>query len=63
MNFALGIEEVTPEKREYAQREFPGTGILDFALGIDEVTTKKRFYGFVALPTLGVGNKNKSWGT
>ena len=42
MNFALGIEEVTPKKREYAQREFPDTGILNFALGIEEVTMKKR---------------------
>jgi hypothetical protein len=42
LNFALGIEEVTMKKREYAQREFPDTGILNFALGFEEVTMKKR---------------------
>jgi len=28
--------------KEYAQREFPDTAVLNFALGIEEVTTKKR---------------------
>jgi ATP citrate (pro-S)-lyase len=28
--------------KEYAQREFPDTSVLNFALGIEEVTTKKR---------------------
>ena len=38
---------MNPEQRvtiikEYAQREFPDTAVLNFALGIEEVTTKKR---------------------
>ena len=43
LNFALGIEEVTMKKREYAQREFPDTGILNFALDIEEEYAQREF--------------------
>ena len=50
MNFARGIEE------EYAQREFPDTGILNFAPGIEEVTTEKREYAQREFPDAGILN-------